>query len=350
MVGEVVRVETTYTPAHPVNLKQTLSPLIRGTMDPTHRWDGAAFWRTVNTSAGPATLHLVERGDSIHATAWGFAGSGDGRASGTSTSSSSSSSSSAADIAIAGVPELCGAGDDWSGVDLSAHPFLAETRRRSPGLRLCRTNAVFEALVAAILEQKVTGIEARRAWRYLLAKYGTEPPGPAPQGMRVLPDPEVWRRIPSWEWHKAGVGAQQSETAVRAAGVAESLERTLVVGADDSSGASGATGATAATVATRGGASVAAKLRSLRGIGVWTAAETQQRSHGDPDSPSVGDYHLPAIVGYAFRGEPVDDDGMLELLEPFAGHRHHVVRLILQSGVTKPKFGPRMQVRDYRSF
>ncbi|HEY4267724.1 MAG TPA: DNA-3-methyladenine glycosylase 2 family protein [Galbitalea sp.] len=306
----VVERSSVYAPAHPVNLKQTLSPLLRGTMDPTHRWEASAFWRTLNTSAGAATLHLVERGGEIRATAWGR-------------------DAAAAEIAIAGVADLCGARDDWAGLDLSTHPLLAETLRRSPGLRLCRTNAVFEALVAAILEQKVTGIEARRAWRYLLGKYGTEPPGPAPQGMRVLPDPDVWRRIPSWEWHKAGVGAQQSETAVRVAAVAESLERTLAEGA---------------------GASVAAKLRSLRGIGVWTAAETQQRSHGDPDSPSVGDYHLPAIVGYAFRGEPVDDDGMLELLEPFAGHRHHVVRLILQSGVTKPKFGPRMQVRDYRSF
>jgi 3-methyladenine DNA glycosylase/8-oxoguanine DNA glycosylase len=348
MVVELVRVETTYSPAHPVNLKQTMSPLLRGTMDPTHRWEGAAFWRTVNTSAGAATLHLVERGGEIHATAWGFVGGAD--AEGT----------SAAEIAIAGVPELCGAGDDWTGLDLAAHPFLAETRRRSPGLLLCRTNAVFEALIAAILEQKVTGIEARRAWRYLLAKYGTEPPGPAPQGMRVLPDAAVWRRIPSWEWHKAGVGPQQSETAVRAAGVAESLERTLVADtvADGAAGtisgtASGTVSGTATAVvpvASRGGATVAAKLRSLRGIGVWTAAETQQRSHGDPDSPSVGDYHLPAIVGYAFRGEPVDDDGMLELLEPYAGHRHPVVRLILQSGVTKPKFGPRMQIRDHRSY
>jgi len=313
-----VQATTVYAPSRPVNLRQTLSPLLRGTMDPTHRWDGAGFWRTLNTGAGAATLHLVERGDEIHATAWAY-----------------ETSPLAAEIALASVPELCGAADDWSGLDLSAHPFLAETLRRSPGLRLCRTNAVFEALVAAILEQKVTGIEARRAWRYLLVKYGTEPPGPVPHGMRVLPDPDVWRRIPSWEWHRAGVLPQQSETAVRAAAVAISLER--VLGAGDGSGP-------------LTGEAVSAKLRSLRGVGVWTAAETRQRSHGDPDAPSVGDYHLPAIVGYAFRGEPVDDDGMLELLEPFAGHRHHVVRLILQSGVAKPKFGPRMAVRDHRAY
>ena len=297
-----------YRPRRPVDLRQTLSPLSRGTMDPTHRWEGSSLWRTANTALGAATLHLVEHGGEIQATAWG----------------------PGAEVVIAGVPELCGQGDDWSGLDLSPHPFLAEVLRCSPGLRLLRTNAVFEALVAAILEQKVTGIEARRAWRYLLAKYGTEPPGPAPQGMRVLPSAEVWRRIPSWEWHRAGVGSHQSEAAVLAASVAESLERTLSLG--------------------RGGAEVLRKLSSLRGIGAWTAAETTQRSHGDPDSPSVGDYHLPSQVGYALAGGPVDDDGMLELLAPYAGHRQRVVRLILATGIRRPARGPKLAVRDHRAY
>jgi 3-methyladenine DNA glycosylase/8-oxoguanine DNA glycosylase len=187
---------------------------------------------------------------------------------------------------------------------------------------------VLESLVPAILEQKVTGIEARRAWRYLLAKYGTEPPGPAPQGMRVFPPADVWRRIPSWEWHRAGVGPQRSQTIVKVAAVAASLERTLALG--------------------RGGVDIAAKLRSLQGVGIWTAAETTQRAHGDADSPSFGDYHLPALVGYAFVGEPVDDDGMAELLAPFAGHRQRVMRLIELSGVRKPMRGPRMTVQDHR--
>jgi 3-methyladenine DNA glycosylase/8-oxoguanine DNA glycosylase len=299
-------VETVYRPGHPLNLRQTLSPLLRGPNDPTHRWEGPALWRTVNTTAGAATLHLVQRGDEIHATAWG----------------------AGAAIAIAGVPELCGAGDDWSELDLSPHPYLREVWRGMPGLRLLRTNAVFEALMAAIFEQKVTSIEARRSWRQVLTKFGAEPPGPTPQGMRVFPDAEVWRRIPSWEWHKAGVGPQRSATAMRVSAVASSLERTLALG--------------------RGGADVAKKLRSLPGVGVWTAAETTQRSHGDPDSPSVGDYHLPSTVGLALIGMPVDDDGMLELLEPYAGHRQRVMRLIVATGIHKPLRGPRMPIRDHR--
>ncbi|HMH59441.1 MAG TPA: DNA-3-methyladenine glycosylase 2 family protein [Galbitalea sp.] len=299
-------VETVYRPGAPLNLRQTLSPLLRGPNDPTHRWEGPALWRTATTVAGPATLYLVQRGGEIHATAWG----------------------AGAALAIAGVPELCGAGDDWSELDLSPHPYLREVWRGMPGLRLLRTNAVFEALMAAIFEQKVTSIEARRSWRQLLTKFGTEPPGPAPQGMRVFPGAEVWRRIPSWEWHKAGVGPQRSATAMRVANVASSLERTLALG--------------------RGGAEVAKRLRSLPGVGVWTAAETTQRSHGDPDSPSVGDYHLPSTVGLALIGMPVDDDGMLELLEPYAGHRQRVMRLIIATGIHKPLRGPRMPIRDHR--
>jgi 3-methyladenine DNA glycosylase/8-oxoguanine DNA glycosylase len=297
---------TTYTPRIVVSLSNTLRPLRRGHLDPTMRVDDSGIWRTMLTPHGAATLHLRQRRDSVEARAWG-----DG-----------------AEWAIAGVPELLGDGDDWSGLDVSANAFLSESRRRNPGLRLLRTRQVFEMLLVAVLEQKVTGIEARRAWRTLLTKFGDVPPGPAPEGMRVFPSAERWRRVPSWEWHTAGVGPQRSATVMRAASVASSLERTLGDG--------------------RGGPVVAAKLRSIPGIGVWTAAETTQRAHGDPDSPSVGDYHLPAVVGWALIGKPVDDDGMLELLEPYAGHRQRVMRLIEASGFRKPTFGPRMTIQDHR--
>jgi 3-methyladenine DNA glycosylase/8-oxoguanine DNA glycosylase len=270
------------------------------------RVDDTGIWRTLLTPHGAATLHLGQRRDSVEARAWG-----DG-----------------AEWAIAGVPELLGEGDDWSGLDVSANAFLSDALRRNQGLRLLRTRQVFEMLLIAILEQKVTGIEARRAWRTLLIKFGDVPPGPAPDGMRVFPSAERWRRVPSWEWHTAGVGPQRSATVMRAASVASSLERTLADG--------------------RGGPVVATKLRSISGIGVWTAAETTQRAHGDPDSPSVGDYHLPAVVGWALIGKPVDDDGMLELLEPYAGHRQRVMRLIEASGFRKPTFGPRMTIQDHR--
>ena len=299
---------TVYAPNTPVHLEQTLRPLRRGYLDPTIRFEPSGIWRTVLTPDGGATMHLSRSvaNSGIEVVTWG-----DG-----------------ARWAIESVPELLGEGDDWSDLDVSAVPLLAQARHRNTGLRLLRTNRVFEMLIGAIFEQKVTGKEARRSWRELITARGNPAPGPAPEGMRVFPSPETWRRIPSWEWHTAGVGPQRSATVMRASAVAAGIERTLELG--------------------RGGPEVARKLMSVPGIGVWTAAETTQRAHGDPDSPSVGDYHLPAVVGWALIGKPVDDDGMLELLEPWAGHRQRVMRLIEVSGFRKPTFGPRMTIQDHR--
>ena len=295
-----------YRPPHPLDLAQTLRPLSRGTADPTMQWDASGVWRTLPTPLGAATLHLASQRGIVTATAWG-----DG-----------------AEWAIAAVPELLGSGDDCAAFDVSQNPFLHESQRRNPGLRLLRTGLVFEMMVAAIFEQKVTSKEARRAWATLIRAHGEPAPGPAPGGMRVFPSARTWRLIPSWEWHTAGVDPQRSRTAIAAASVAGGLERTLALG--------------------RGGAEVAKRLRSVPGVGIWTAAETTQRAHGDADSVSVGDYHLPAVVGWALIGSPVDDDGMLELLAPWAGHRQRVMRLIEASGFAKPRFGPRMTIQDHR--
>ncbi|CAN5411722.1 DNA-3-methyladenine glycosylase [soil metagenome] len=297
---------TTYSPATPVSLSQTLRPLRRGHHDPTFRVEAGGIWRTLRAPTGAATLYLERVPQGVRATSWG----------------------PGAQWAIEGVPELLGAGDSWDDCDVSANAFLADSLHRNPGLRLLRTRQVFEMMLVAILEQKVTGQQARHSWRVLLTKYGEPAPGPAPQGMRVFPDATVWRRVPSWEWHGAGVGPERSGTIMRATAVAASLERTLEKG--------------------RGGPDVARALRSIPGVGVWTAAETTQRAHGDADSPSVGDYHLPALVGWALIGKPVDDDGMLELLSPWAGHRQRIMRLIESSGFEKPRFGPRMTVQDHR--
>jgi 3-methyladenine DNA glycosylase/8-oxoguanine DNA glycosylase len=296
---------TVYSPAQRVSVGQTLRPLRRGYADPTFQVDATGIWRTLRTPAGPATMHLAQHGHDVEARAWG----------------------PGAEWAIAGVPELLGSGDDWSDLDLSASLLLSEARRRNPGLRLLRTRQVFEMLLVAVLEQKVTGLQARQSWRWLLAKHGEPAPGPAPKGMRVFPAAEVWRRVPSWDWHRAGVGPQRADTIMRAVTVAASLERTV----DDG----------------RGGPAVERKLRTIPGVGIWTAAETMQRAHGDPDSPSVGDYNLPRLVGWTLVGRPVDDDGMLELLEPWRGDRQRVVRLIELVG-RMPRFAPRITIQDHR--
>jgi 3-methyladenine DNA glycosylase/8-oxoguanine DNA glycosylase len=309
----VLTCSTVYRPAGDLDLGRTLGPLCRGAGDPTEVREpasvlgAAAFWRTFRTPQGPATLRLRQAANgSVEARAWG-----DG-----------------AEWIIDGVPELLGAGDDWSDLDLSSSPFLRDAHRRMRGVRLPRTRLVFEAMVPAIFEQKVTVIEAHRAYRQLVRKHGEPAPGPAPAGLMVAPSPERWRLVPSWEWHRAGVDPRRSRTVLAAAGVASGLDRTADLG--------------------RGGEGISAKLRSVPGVGVWTAAETMQRAHGDPDTVSVGDFHLHDIVGWALAGKPVDDDGMLELLEPWRGSRQRVMRIILTSGFRKPRFGPRMTIQDHR--
>ena len=295
---------TRYAPRRPLDLAATMAPHGRGRGDPTFRIDAAGLWRTQRTPLGPATLLLCQDTDGVvDARAWG----------------------PGAPWSIGQVPALLGARDDWSGLDLGAHPAIAEVRRRAPGVWLGSSGLVFEALIPAIIEQKVTILEAHRAWYRLIRQHGDPAPGPAPTGMMVSPGPERWRLVPSWDWHRAGVDPRRSRTAVTVAVVAASLDRPV----------------DAVTAARR--------LQSLAGVGRWTAAEVTQRSHGDPDSVSVGDYHLAAQVGWALTGSPVDDDGMLELLEPFLGHRQRVVRLILGSGYRAPRHGPRMTIQDHRS-
>ena len=331
-----------------VDVRRTLSVQGRGRSDPTFQTDEAgAIWRTSLTPDGPATIRVLpgshpsqpaglaqstgeipEPVTRVRAQAWGPGGQ----------------------WLFDALPAALGLYDDISGFDPDAHPVIRDAARRNPGLRLGRSGRLMEALVPAILEQKVVILEAHRAWRILLAKYGTPPPGPAPRGMRVFPPPGTWRRIPSWEWHRAGVEGVRAETIIRAASVADSLERLLTLPHEEAD----------------------RKLRTIPGIGVWTSAEARQRAAGDPDAVSVGDYHLKNVVGWALAGKDRStDEEMLALLEPFKGHRHRATRLIGLSrrtgtsavrpagsatGISRygtggpPRRGPRMSVRDYRSF
>lgn len=300
-------------PDGPYSLHQTLGTLLRGTGDPSFSFRPYGLWMAFTTPDGPVTLRLTAAADgAVDAQAWG-----PGSAAG-----------------LAGVPRLLGAEDDWSAFDepdfhATLPRMVRDARRRNLAVRLPSTGRVVDCLVPTILEQKVTVIEARRGYRYLMYRFGSPAPtagSAAPEGLRLQPTPEQWLRIPSWEWHQAGVGPQRSATVMRALRSAVALER----------------------LAALPSAEAAAKLQVIPGIGVWTAAEVVQRTHGCPDSIAVGDYHLAAYVGAALTGRRTDDAGMLALLEPWTGHRQRVVRMIGLSGFRKPTFGPRMTIQDHR--
>ncbi|EMY32480.1 hypothetical protein D477_019923 [Arthrobacter crystallopoietes BAB-32] len=296
------------------DLSGTLGILARGKQDPTIHFTYDGVWLAYAATGGLVSLRLAARriadGTVVDARLWG----------------------PGADSALPGLPRLLGAEDDWSVFDApefqATLPRLAsQPRRLNPGLRLPATGRMMDALVPAVLEQKITTIEARYSWRYLVSRHGSPAPGPAPAGLLAPPSPQQWRKVPSWEWHRAGVDSKRSGTILRACSLAPGLERLAGLPA---------------------GAELAAKLCSVPGIGPWTAAETTQRTHGDPDSVSVGDFHLASFVGYALTGRKTDDAGMLELLEPWRGHRQRVVRMLMLSGFRKPKFGPRLAPQDHR--
>ena len=314
-------------PGTPYSLAQTLGILLRGAGDPTFSSRPDGLWTAFTTTDGPVTLHLTSgAADGPGGVSSGADGAGEPHIDVQAWGPGSRA-------ALDGVPRLLGAEDDWSGFDeevfhATLPRMVRDARRRNPAVRLPSTGRMVDALVPTILEQKVTVVEARRGYRYLMYRFGSPAPGgtAVPAGLLVQPTPEEWLRIPSWEWHKAGVGPQRSATVMRALRSAVALERLAALPA----------------------AEAAAKMQVIPGIGVWTAAEVVQRTHGCPDSIAVGDYHLAGYVGAALTGRRTDDAGMLALLEPWTGHRQRVVRMIGLSGFRKPVFGPRMTIQDHR--
>jgi 3-methyladenine DNA glycosylase/8-oxoguanine DNA glycosylase len=309
--------ERTLPLPHAVDLRRTLGPLRRGSGDPTTRFAGTALWRATRTPDGPATTLVAvdPRSQTAHARAWG----------------------PGAAWALAGLPDLVGAADDDAPlVELIARrppgrdrTLLRELRSRLLGMRIPRTRAVAEAIVPVILEQKVTGAEARRSYRELVLALGERAPGPVDgPRLRVPPHPEVLAATPYFGFHRFGVERKRADVIRLAARHAARLDALA-----------GVEPAVAREHMTR-----------LPGIGAWTAAEVAIVALGDADAVSVGDYHLPHSVGWAFEGRVRSDDArMLELLEPYRGQRGRVLRLIAGAGITAPRFGPRQPLRNFRA-
>ncbi|WP_327315498.1 DNA-3-methyladenine glycosylase family protein [Streptomyces sp. NBC_01235] len=293
-----------YVPEGPVDLGLVLGPLRRGPGDPTFRaMPDGSVWRASLTPAGPGTLRVAAAGGAVRGEAWG----------------------PGAEWLLEQLPEMLGAADAPEAF-VPRHRVVATARHRRPGLRLTRTGLVLESLIPSVLEQKVTTDEAYRAWRLLVRKFGEPAPGPAAGGrLWVMPTPRTWALIPSWEWHRAGVDNKRASTILRAVRVARRLEEAVGMPPPLAQ----------------------ARLEVVPGIGPWTSAETVQRSHGAADAVTVGDLHLPGIVGWALAGDRgADDSVMLELLEPYAGQRHRAARLILLSGRVPPRRAPRMPRGD----
>lgn len=279
------------------DLDRTLSPFVRGSGDPTSERVGARWWFAWTTPEGPVTLHLRREGGDVTAEAWGRG----------------------ADWILDRLPDLLGARDDPSDFE-AHHDLVARAWPSWSGWRVPANGLVAQMLVCSVVEQKITGREAFSSLRQLVRGFGAPAPGPGEErGLVCPPSPGEWAAIPSWAWLRAGVDGSRSRTVVGAMRVAGRLDECADLPL----------------------AQARARLRSLRGVGVWTAAEVAQRALGDSDSPSFGDYHVAKDVTLALDGVVGDDARMAELLEPYAGHRYRAQRVIIAAAGPRPRRGPR---------
>jgi len=222
-----------------------------------------------------------------------------------------------ADWLVEQTPRLLGAADD---VEELRRDLLPPQLARRPVPRIGRTDRVVESMVPAVLGQKVQATLANRSLRLLAARFGDAAPGPGE--LRATPSAARLADLAVHDLHRCGVERKRGDTIRRAARLAFRLEEAAGLGPEV----------------------LEARLRAVPGIGPWTSALVRLGATGDPDAVEVGDFHLPNTVCWALAGEERGDDRrMLELLEPFRGHRGRVVRMISALGLRAPRRGPRLE-------
>ncbi len=291
-----------WRPDWPCPVGQIWATWRKGAGDPTYRVDRGRHWRGIRTPLGPATLAVqpLNIEGVIVAEAWG----------------------EGAEWVLDQLPAMLGADDDPSGF-VPRHPQLSQALREHPHWRLGRGNLVWQALLPAVIEQKVTGQEAFGGFRRLVHFHGERAPGPGQTlHLWVPPGPEIVRMIPSWQWLKLHIDPARSRTLVRCAQVADALERTLQVPLDEAD----------------------TRLRSIAGVAVRPEAHLGRGPH--PDAVSFGDYHIAKEIGHALLGRDMDDAELAELLEPYRPHRHRV-QALLGMRRWRERHGPRMAPRTH---
>ena len=293
----------------PIDLRFVLGPLVRGAGDPTMRVSAGAAIRASMTPDGPGAIEIRGTEAGVDAWAWG----------------------PGAGHLLDGLPALLGLDDDDAGFEPGHHPLVAALARRRRVV-LGRTGAVWEALLPAMLEQRITGTEAWRNYRRLVRAHGTSAPGPL--ALWLPPTPASIAGLPSWRLTALGIEPRRGALLRRIAREAPRYETLADAARKPGGGGAGA-------------AALSEALRRQQGIGPWTAAEVTLRALGDPDAVSVGDAHLSHVVAFALTARPRGtDEEMLRLLAPWSGHRARVVRLLETSGIGPPRFGPRVAPRD----
>lgn len=199
------------------------------------------------------------------------------------------------------------------------HPVVGALARQNDS-RIETTPTVFEAYAVAVIEQLVTGVEARASIRRLWRVAGEPVPGTT---LVAAPTAAAVKRVPMWQMHALGIGARRAVTLHNGAGRGAALER--LRGVDP--------------------AIALEKMQSLPGIGPWTANYIARKALGWADAVPIGDFWAPFFIVEALSGEEIPraqkdeaDQRMLELLEPFRPHRARVAQVLERQGMTNRRF------------
>jgi 3-methyladenine DNA glycosylase/8-oxoguanine DNA glycosylase len=279
---------TIYHPRHPVDVGFA----VMGAKTVKRR--SGVYWWTTNTPEGAATVAFRVVAAQIRADAWG----------------------PGTPWALDHLPDLLGARDDPEGF-VCHHPRLNELFEIFSNPRVGATHRWYEAMATAIIGQRVVKADAGASRSRLSWRHGGPAPGPGP--VPLFPSPETILSIPDHGFHTVGIERSRARAIRVAAKHADRLERLGSQPRDE----------------------VSEWLYKLPGIGPWTSALTTAVAGGDPDAVPVGDLHLPRLVSYALTGEEHGDDArMLELLDPYAGHRQRVVRMVKLAGAGPPSHRP----------
>jgi AraC family transcriptional regulator of adaptative response / DNA-3-methyladenine glycosylase II len=179
--------------------------------------------------------------------------------------------------------------------------------RAAPGTRLPGTTDGFELVVRAIVGQQVSVAGARTTLARIAARFGEPLAAPAGSIVRLFPTPE---RLA--EANPGSLGMPSAR-----AGAIAALARAVAAGELDLTGS-------AELEATIGA------LRSIRGIGEWTAAYIAMRALRDPDAFPLGD--LGIRHGFGALGLATDPAAMREHAERWRPWRAYAAMHLWHAG------------------
>ena len=254
------------------------------------------------TEEGAATADIVPEVDVVQAELWG----------------------PGARCLEARLPSYLGLDQSLIAADLEGLPKVLQ-RLRAQGLRrTLRPGSLMETLVPIILQQLVTWREAAATYRTLVKQLGSRAPGPF-SSLHVAPPVTALRNLTSADLRAMKISGRRAQALMATARYAERIE---AVTQDENHDR------------------LTKMLMALPGMGPWTTAFYLGLELGNPNVVPTGDYHLPASIAWAFRGQrDADDTEMLRILKPYLGNRFDIIRLVMGANIQVPRRTPRMPDR-----